>query len=170
MALLDFFQKKEKHGTRSSDPEIIERLTEIGERLYRIEAKQKETSIQLEGIDDLLQDDGGKAAFIDAMIMLADTIGDFYYFAAADGFSPLSEQARMMWNAAINAAGTAGLEIIDSGNEPFDFRLHSVNSTECNDSLPNGHVIKTLKCGFKYKEEIIRRAAVVVNKIDLPEY
>jgi len=32
--------------------------------------------------------------------------------------------------------------------------------------MPNGYVIKTLKFGYIYKDEVIRRAAVIVNKTD----
>ena len=168
MALLDFFWKKAEHladsTAQSIDSGISERFTEISERLRRIETKQKETSIQLEEIDDFLQTGGNESVLVDALVSLTDTIGDFYYFAAEDEYSPLFEQARLMWNSASNAAAAAGLEIISANSEPFDFRIHSVESTEHDDSMPNGYVIRTLKCGYIYKDEIIRRAAVVVNK------
>ena len=175
MALLDFFWKKAEHladsAAQSIDSGISERFTEvsgcfteISERLRRIETKQKETSIQLEEIDDFLQTGGNESALVDALVSLADTIGDFYYFAAEDEDSPLFEQARLMWNSASNAAAAAGLEIINANSEPFDFRIHSAESTEHDGSMPNGYVIRTLKCGYIYKDEIIRRAAVVVNK------
>ena len=144
---------------------INERLAEVSERLRRIEIKQKETSLQLEGIDDFLHNNGNETVLVDALIALADTIGDFFYYAVAAAPSPLFDQAQMMWNAVKNAAGTAGLEIIDAENEPFDFRLHSAESTDQDDGMPNGYVIKTLKCGYVYREKVIRRAAVIVNAI-----
>ncbi|MDR2924078.1 MAG: nucleotide exchange factor GrpE, partial [Treponema sp.] len=82
--------------------------------------------------------------------------------------SPLFEQARMMWNTAKNAAKSAGIEIIIAANEPVNFYLHSIESAEQNFDLPNGYVIKTLKCGYIYQNEIIRRAVVMVNKIETP--
>jgi len=214
MAFLSLFGKTAKpHAettTQSTDPGINEHLAEISERLRRIETKQKETSLQLEEIDGFLQGDVSaeaadtETALVDALVALADTIGDFYYFAASQekcdevipldganpneterGFvlvdpedteddvedegtgSPLFEQAQMMWNAAKNAAETAGLEIIDAEKEPFDFRLHSAESIEQDNDLPNGYVVKTLKCGYAYKDEVIRRASVVVNKTNV---
>jgi molecular chaperone GrpE (heat shock protein) len=74
-----------------------------------------------------------------------------------------------MWSKAKNAAGTAGLEIINPCNEPFDFRLHSIEGTDQDIDMSNGYVIKTLKYGYIYKDEIIRRAAVIVNKIETHE-
>ncbi|MCL2558069.1 MAG: nucleotide exchange factor GrpE, partial [Treponema sp.] len=99
---------------------------------------------------------------------LSDTIDDFYHFAAGDPGSPLFEQARMMRDGARAAADAAGIGIIDPCREPFDFRLHATELAEREQNMPNGHVVRTLKCGYTYKEEVVRRAAVVVNRIDPP--
>jgi molecular chaperone GrpE (heat shock protein) len=148
--------------------EINESLAETNERLRRLETKQKETSIQLEEIDELLQGND-KSSLIEALITLTDTIGDFYFFAAADMSSPLFEQAQMMWNAAKNAAETAGLEVIIASNEPVNFHLHAIENAEQNADMPNGYVVKTLKCGYIYQNEIVRRAVVTVNRNDTPD-
>jgi molecular chaperone GrpE (heat shock protein) len=172
MAFLDFFRKELKYYTDAAAGSAVfninEGLAEISGRLYKIEAKQKETSIQLEELDDLLQNGGNKTALIDALITVIDTIEDFYFFAGADADSPLFEQAQMMWNTAKNAARSAGLEIINAVNEPVNFYLHTIESTEQNFDMSNGYVIKTLKCGYIYQNEIIRRAVVIVNKIYAP--
>lgn len=177
MAFLDFFWKKAKNLADASAQSIINsvsgrftemalRFTEINDRLQKLETKQKETSLQLEEIDEFLQSNGSETELVDALVELADTIGDFYLFSAADKYSSLFEQAQMMWNTTINAAEAAGLGIIQAENEPFDIRLHSAENTEQDNSLPNGYIIKTLKCGYIYKDEVMRRAMVVVNKID----
>ena len=132
--------------------------------MRRIESRQKETSLQIEEIDGFLQGGGNESALVDAVTSFLDIIWDFYCFTTNDTDSPLSEQARMMWNAARNAAESAGLEIIAAEREPLDFLRHSAESAEQNNDIPNGYVIKTLKCGYIYRNEIIRRAAVVVNK------
>jgi len=170
MAFFDFFWKKIKYYTDTSAQNAVsglnEYLAETNERLRRIENRQKETSIQLEEIDNFLQDGGNENALINSLIALADTIGDFYFFAAADLNSPLFEQAQMMWNKAKSAIEAVGLEIIDANNVVFDFRLHSAESAEQDINIPNGHVIKTLKLGYMYQDEVIRRAAVIINKIE----
>jgi molecular chaperone GrpE (heat shock protein) len=140
---------------------------EINERLRRIETRQKETNLQIEEIDNYLQNDNDETVFIESLIALADIIEDFYYFAAEDKDSPLFEQAQMMWNAAKNKAETAGLSIIDADCEPFDFNIHSINGTIWDDSLPAGYVMQTLKCGYIFKDEVIRHAAVIINKQEL---
>jgi molecular chaperone GrpE (heat shock protein) len=170
MAFFDFFWKKVRYYADTRAENVIsgihENFTETNERLRRIEAKQKETSIQLEEIDDFLQSNGNETVFIDALMALTDTIADFYFFAGKDEDAPLFEQARMMWNRAKSAVESAGLSIIDAGNEAFDFRLHSAENVEQDLNIPNGYIIKTLKFGYIYRNEVVRRAAVVINKIE----
>ena len=173
MAFLVFSWKKAKQladeATCSINAGINERFAEINERLRKIENIQKETNLQLEEMDETLHGSAEPAeneiALVNALIALADIIGDFYYYAAVDMNSPLYEQSRMMWDSAINRAKIAGLQIINAFNEPFDFLLHSAESSGQDDNLPNGYVIKTLKCGFIYREKILRRASVIVNKL-----
>jgi molecular chaperone GrpE (heat shock protein) len=174
MAFLDFFWKKMKYYAETSAQSVVSGINtqfaahfaDTNERLRRIENRQKEASIQLEEIDDFIQSGGNESALIEAIIALADTIGDFYFFAAADDGSPLFEQAQMMWSKVKNAAGAAGIEIIDPCNEPFDFRLHSAEGAEQDIDIENGYVIKTLKCGYMYRDKIVRRAVVIINKIE----
>jgi len=170
VAFFDSFWKKVKYYTDTSAQNAVsginEYLAETNDRLRRIENKQKEMNIQLEEIDEFVQNGGNETVLIDTLISLADTIGDFYFFAVADENSPLFEQARMMWNSAKNAVEAVGLKIIDASNEPFDFRFHSVESAGQDMEMPNGYIIKTLKFGYIYKDEVIRRAAVIINKIE----
>ena len=171
MAIFKFLKNSAKHiadiTAQNVDDRMSGHLTEINERLRKIEIRQKETSLQIEEIDNHLQSGSDEAVFISALIALADIIEDFYYFAAEDQDSPLFEQAQMMWNAAKNNAETAGLTIIETAGEPFDFNIHSIEDTEWDESLPAGYVIKTLKCGFFFKDEVIRHAAVIVNKQEI---
>ena len=189
MVFFDVFWKRTKQLADTSAQNAVRGIgeqlaetsgyfAELAERLRRIETKQKETSLQLDEIDNFLQSGGSENGLVDALVALADTIGDFYYYAGQEKQSdespdgdmnetlPLLEQARMMWNAAKNAMETAGLEVIDAANEPFDFRFHSAESAEQDNSLPNGYVIKTLKYGYIYQNEVLRRAVVIVNKVD----
>ena len=168
MGILNFFKKSREQLAdklaRNLDTRMSGHLIEISERLRKIEIQQKETSLQIKEIDDNLQSDGDESIYISALVSLADIIEDFYHFASQDEDSPLFEQARMMWNAAKNKAETAGLDIIDSACELFDFNIHSIEGTAHDDSLPLGYVIKTIKCGYIFKDEVIRHAAVIVNK------
>ena len=175
MAILNFFKNSARHLADLTAQKVDDRMTErlnghfaeINERLRKIETRQKETSLQIEEIDNLLHGDGDETVFVSALIALADIVEDFYCFAAEDKSSPLFEQAEMMWNTVKNKVETAGLTLIETSGEPFDFNYHSIQGTASDDTLPTGYVIKTLKCGYTFNNEIIRQAAVIVNKQEI---
>ena len=181
MAIINFFRKPAKHSAeqiaQNIDDNINKHFAEVNERLRRIENLQKETSFQIEEIDNSLQSGDDETVFISALIALADIIEDFYCYAAGDKessnqglsnqSSALFEQAQMMWNMTRNKVETAGLTIIDPVDEPFDFNFHSIECTAWNVNLPEEYVIKTLKCGYIFNDEVIRRAAVIVNKQEI---
>ena len=174
MPFKNFFKKKSKFETQTAERltaleslNYNENFAEISGRLRKIENTQKETSLQLEAINDFLQNgDEDERGLLDALIAINDNIENFYRFAADNADSPLYEQAQIMWDAAKNTAESAGLEIIEDEREPFDFHRHSAESVSHDDTLPNGYIIKVLKCGYNYKDKIIRRALVTVNKIE----
>ena len=182
MGLASFFRKKPQPDiapVQSIDPDILRylsdisgrvaevswRLSVIDERLRKVESEEKEISLQLEAIDGSLHNDNAdEYALVGGLIALADTVEDFYRFAAVSEDTAFFEQARMMWNAVKNAAENAGLEMIESSGEPFDFERCSVEDTRYDENLPVGYSIETLKCGYVYKDHMMRRAAVVVNR------
>ena len=162
------FFKKKPDKPDIADQEIkAADFTEINNRLRKIENKQKEMGLQLEEISGFLQDgDDGERKLIGALIAAADNIETFYRFAAESANTPLLSQAEMMWKSAKNAARAAGLEIIDDIDVAFDFQRHTAESAGFAENVPNGHVLKILKCGYAYRNIVVRRAAVVINKTE----
>lgn len=143
----------------------IRKQNEADALLRKLEARQKETCFQLEDISESLQDDGGEnRSLIDTLISVAGYIEDFYMFSSEDVTSPLFDQAVMMWNTARKSLEGSGLKIIDRERVPLDFRLHSPERTGDDESLSDGYVLKTLASGYIYKDEVIKRSLVVVNK------
>ena len=168
MLFKNFFRKKTEPELYAETPAVQpkdydENFAEISGRLRKIENAQKEMSLQLDALDALLQDDD-EHALAGALIEMCSNIENFYRFTAENPDSPLYGQARMMWDAAKNAAEPVGLEFIDDERVPFDFRRHSAEITGNDALLPNGYIIKILKCGYAYKGKVIRRALAVVNK------
>jgi molecular chaperone GrpE (heat shock protein) len=134
--------------------------------MRKLERHQKEASIQLDEINELLNNGGDTALLLDSLIGLADLIENFYLFASEDRESPLFGQGELMWKAARKKLDAAGLKIINGEGMPLDSRLHSPVRTDFDESLPNGHVIGTLASGYTRDGEVIRRASVIVNKKD----
>jgi len=138
--------------------------------LRRLDNHQRETSVQLDEIGELLRGDSSEAdALIGALIDIAGHIENFYLFASEDVASPLFAQAEMMWGAARKSLKEAGLTVINGEGAPLDFRLHAPVRTGSDESLPDGYVLKALESGYIYGDKIIRRASVIVNKKDRRE-
>jgi hypothetical protein len=155
LGFFDVFRKK-KEVPVTENP-----LAEIGGVLRRIEGKQKEMGLLLEEIDEFLQGGQDGDSWARAFIDVLDLIYDFYRFAEqAPG---LARQGGVMLSAAKNAAARAGIAIIDPGNTPFDFNLHTAAENETHETIPRGHVIKTLTCGYSLNGKSLRPATVVVS-------
>ena len=62
------------------------------------------------------------------------------------------------------ALAEAGLEEIDATNRPFDPNLHEAVSEEESAEVPEGHVVRQLRRGYKLRERLLRPASVVVAR------
>jgi len=140
-------------------------MNSLNIQLKKIETGQKELVLQLDNLSESIMDDDRSEMdqlWAESLIVVLDVIEDFYRFVAATPDSPYAEQAQIMWQTAQDSASE--LDIIDEEGKIFDFRKHITEGTDCNLEMPNGYVIKTLKCGYEYKGEVIRRASVIVNR------
>ena len=158
MSFWNLFHREESDNKHD---EIVDLISSLNTRLDKIENRQKETSLQLEDLDSLLQEES-REGLPEALMALIEIIYDFYQFADSD--SPLYEQARMMFNKAVKSAKVVNLEVIADEGTVFDFRLHTAQGTESVPDLPDGCIIRTLQCGFMYRDKILRRAVVIINK------
>ena len=148
-----------------AEPEAVNLLLEIKEYLNRVEKKQKESSLQLDDISEMLGGDTG--VYIDALIETADVIEDFYRYAVESSEVSLYTQAKMMWDSAKSTLENAGLEVIDDKGAVFDFKYHTAKGTSSVLGVPDGCILKIIKSGYVKNGDIIRQASVIVNKVGL---
>jgi hypothetical protein len=132
--------------------------------LRKLSLGQKEVSLQLEEISELFETpEDSDAVMVNALIGIAGQIENFYRLMYKDEASPLYRQASMMWEAAVRSLKQAGITIID-GEGTTDLRLHEPAGTEWNEAYPEGSVLRTVNCGYIYKDNVIKRASVIINK------
>ena len=154
------------HQLQQSKDEDRQDRDNLTASLKKVELRQKEVILQMDSLSESLTEDESAEndMLIETIIEILDIIEDFYRFALASSDSPYAGQALMMWQNAQSSAKTNGLEVIDKEGEPFDFRKHSAEGTDSSGSVPVGCVVKTLKCGYEYKGNVLRRASVIVSK------
>lgn len=58
----------------------------------------------------------------------------------------------------------AGLEEIDAAGKPFDPNLHEAVQQQETTEVPEGHVLKQLRKGYKLQDRLVRPASVIVSK------
>lgn len=71
------------------------------------------------------------------------------------GFVMINQQLR-------NALKSAGLEEIDAVGKQFDPKLHEAVGHEESSETADGHVLRQLRKGFKYRDRLLRPATVIV--------
>lgn len=57
-----------------------------------------------------------------------------------------------------------GLEEVPAEGHPFDPNLHDAVAQEPSDSVPEGHIIRQLRKGYKLRDRLVRASSVVVSK------
>lgn len=77
--------------------------------------------------------------------------------ALREGVSLIQQQLK-------TALGEVGLEEIDALNQKFDPHWHEAVSHEESVEVPDGHVLRQVRKGYKLRDRLLRPASVVVAK------
>ena len=170
MAIFDFFTKR-----RRPEYEVLQKKIQTDEEVYKnflarfdslekialaINNRQKEMIIQLEELDASIN--GGSEGHFEQLIALSDIIYDFVIYSMKD--ESIAEQAKMMWLGSTAALKKAGIEVLEPTGETFNYLLHIIHGTTSRLCSPDECIYETLKCGYVYGDNILRRATVIVNK------
>jgi molecular chaperone GrpE len=70
----------------------------------------------------------------------------------------------MVFNLFKSALLDAGLEEIDASGQVFDPNWHEAVSEEATAEVPEGHVVRQLRKGYRLKDRLVRPASVVVAR------
>jgi molecular chaperone GrpE len=99
------------------------------------------------------------------LIPILDTFEMALAAAGADASAQsLKSGVAMIQSQLKNALAEAGLEEIDATGKAFDPNFHEAVSQHETSEVPEGHVVKQLRKGYKFRERLIRAASVVVAK------
>lgn len=70
----------------------------------------------------------------------------------------------MIANQLRSVLAEAGLEEIDAKGQEFNPNLHEAVSQEETAAVPDGHVVRQLRKGYRYRNRLVRPAGVVVAR------
>ncbi len=105
-------------------------------------------------------------SLLQKLIPVADTFDMAIAAAQNANASTESLQAgfNMIYGQFKAALTDAGLEEINSINQPFDPNFHEAVSEQAADDVPEGQVVQQLRKGYKLRDKLLRPASVVVAK------
>ena len=80
-----------------------------------------------------------------------------------DENSPIYSGMRMVLKQLVDFLGESGLQAIDAKGQKFDPNLHEAIAHEPNETIPEGHVVRQMRRGYKLKDRLLRPSTVVVS-------
>ena len=84
--------------------------------------------------------------------------------ADAVGIESLQKGVEMILSQLKGVLRENGLEEIDAQGKPFDPNLHEAMAQEPSDSVPEEHVLRQVRKGYKLRDRLLRPASVVVAR------
>jgi len=84
--------------------------------------------------------------------------------AQGDKLAALQTGVAMIQTQLKTALVESGLEELDANGKPFDPTFHEAVSQQESADAPEGQVIQQIRKGYKFRERLLRPAAVIVAK------
>jgi molecular chaperone GrpE len=103
-----------------------------------------------------------KAVTVEEFLTVYDHFGMALAHTTGDG-SVLRQGMEMILTEFRRTFENLGVEEMATVGEPFDPTLHEAIAQEASDEVPEGHVLRQWKSGFRMGERLLRPAAVVVS-------
>ena len=60
--------------------------------------------------------------------------------------------------------GEYGLEIINPEGTEFDPKFHEALSYQTNNEVEDGHILQTVRTGYKMRDKLLRPASVIISQ------
>lgn len=162
MNLLKVFSKsydrigKEQYKAVNGIDEIIEILEEEKEKSDRIK--------------ELKESGKTKEAEIEALISVLTNIYDMIEYMSSffieKGDKIMQEQLRIMKEQILEKLSATGIAVLGTEGVPYNSDYYQPIGTECNFDKGEEEILKVIKKGYTYKGKLLRKAEVIVNKIE----
>ncbi|MEW6242959.1 MAG: nucleotide exchange factor GrpE [Bacillota bacterium] len=136
--------------------EALSLFAEEKEAERRLAEQRKMTAVQEEE----------KLSLIEALLAALDRLEDIYRCAVQNECGSWSEQIKLLWDNTATDLLARGIFRIESEGSFFDARIHAAVQTVEERAKPNGTILEVLRCGYMYQSRLLRKAQVVVNKVD----
>ncbi|GMO28993.1 MAG: hypothetical protein Ta2B_09930 [Termitinemataceae bacterium] len=143
--------------------------------LKDLQKRQTDVSLQVEEIYDLLKDQDTHIlaeayqsekkqadSLALASVAICDLLEDFCAYARQSGNEDLQHQADILWRKSEQLLASSNLVRFGTTDQLLNPQIHTVTKG-VESSHPREMVLQVLQSGYLYKNDIIRKAAVVVS-------
>ncbi len=189
--MLNFDKELESFDFSKVDPEFSGHLSEIAPLIEafngtvkRIGKDINQSSLQVEELlsafDELQEkerllterqaaldiSEKEKENLVYAMINILDQVENLYRYTLHNDCGSWSEQIEILWKKTVLELMKVGLVVIEGENAPFDAQLHEAVQVTEDRRYRNETVLCVLRCGYQYRSKLLRKARVMVNKLE----
>jgi molecular chaperone GrpE len=153
---------RSRNGSTSETADDQARLQEANDRLLRTKAEFENyrKRVQREFAEIREQT---KLLVIQEFLTVYDHFQMALSHADSDDLASLRQGMEMIHAEFRRTLGNLGAEEIEALGKPFDPETHDALAQEPSPEVPEGHVLRQWKAGFKLGERLLRPATVVVS-------
>lgn len=184
--MIDFKAELKKLARPEQDLAFLEQKDETGAAfaafntlLSKIDKKQSTIEMQVEEVYAVLEeqqeDEAGRQdtnryameQLVQALIVAADLVEDFYVYAEASQDKQLAAQAGLMWRTLTKELTNVGICRIADENTPFNAQLNHLEGVTTVGDEPEGFITSVLRSGYLYQDKVYRKSGVIVKKTEV---
>lgn len=142
--------------------EAEEKATQNWDRCLRLQAENENTLRRVER-DIANAHKYGLEKFVNELLPIIDNLERSLH-ASNNAEDPVLQGVDMTLKMFNSALGKFGVEAIDPENQPFNPEWHQAVSTQPDNSVQPGTVLKVLQKGYRLNGRLVRPALVIVSK------
>jgi len=189
--LIDFQKELAGYDFAAIDPGLTGYLYEttplikaFHSTLKRVGQEMNQANLQLEELMDGYQDEhkkdkiitnqqetiagleNDKLSLVQGLINVVDQIEALYRYTLENESANRLEQIKLLWKKIVAELAKLGISVIEDIGIPFDNSLHAAVEIKANHHYQNRAILDVVRCGYLYQARVIRKAQVVVNKLE----
>ena len=103
-------------------------------------------------------------SFLERLVPILDNFDMGLAAARGEKNSPILAGMEMVAKQFQDFLAETGVQSIDAVGQKFDPNLHEAIAQEASAEVPEGHVIRQVRRGYKLKDRLLRPANVIVSK------
>jgi len=193
---MDFYKELEKYDflevdveLETSNEEIVLLLNMFNSNIKRLSKEQNKSNMVIDELLEIVEEQSanknqynigladlqmnisklkiGNVELKNMITEMMDKIEVMYRGICSDLNNANAIEIKRIWESLKEGFPKVGINIIDIEYIPYNPQIHSIIETRTDENNPNYSVLEVLKCGYVYADGDVKKAKVIVNKLDV---